>query len=274
MASSPRTSSLADAAARYADAPLSPPTSGSSSFEGRRRPPPPLELNRQHALRPQDTQVPIDASASRPVHMTQQTQPSLSSRPSSNHVAHSDASSSLEPAHAHGAAGLGLVLPYLASQSSSTNPSPEDSLNTHDAPASPLGRRASTSPSADRSRLIGLGELATPRWTAKETNSKRESLNFDDWEFDVVKNYGNEMFVSNCSISFRWDTSEHFSIASRAKPIVHSTRGLNLGAVHIKAGVPSPSPNHLHPQKPRFRKIPHLQFIHMRIILIRLEGRT
>lgn len=115
-------------------------------------------------------------------------------------------------------AGLGLGLPFsvsaaanLSSLATSLSPTPSAHgfSSVQPFPRSPSGERSGPeSPVTDRSKLIGLGELATPRWTSgvlerkwggigEEKGEKRRAEDDVD-EFDVLGSYGAES-VSSCS---------------------------------------------------------------------------
>jgi hypothetical protein len=198
MAPSPRAQPASDAAARLSPGTCNgPETSNSPSLsfaENRRRPPPPLELNREAFPWSRATRSVLDSPASRPqgglvpsrpthtphAPYTSASSPSRGSRP--------ELPSSHEEMRAQGIAGLGLVLPYESSHSPSSNTYRDGTADLSPVPSSPMGGRTSRSPSADRTRLIGLGELATPRWTTRG-NVLNQSSAGDDWESDVVRGY-------------------------------------------------------------------------------------
>jgi hypothetical protein len=201
MAPSPRAPPASDVGTRWppgaSNTPEATKSPSLSSSEHRRRPPPPLELNHDRSPRSRDTQPTLDPPVSRAQGdlAPSNTHPSYSSWPSPSRDIVSELSSSPEETRAHGNAGLGLVLPYDSSHSPSSNTYRDARLDSGSFLSSPMADRTSSSPSADRTRLIGLGELATPRWTTKG-NVLHEYSAGDDWESDVVGGYGGTAPVS------------------------------------------------------------------------------
>ncbi|GAA6011240.1 hypothetical protein JCM10207_008274 [Rhodosporidiobolus poonsookiae] len=132
----------------------------------------------------------------------------------------SSSSSSAQP-YNHGGVGLGLPFSMSASANlSSLGTSPFGASSTFSAPPPPLpstspttspydpyrspGGRSSGSPVADRGQLIGLGELATPRWTSgplekrwgvpdsEERRASASARRSHGDDFDVLGSYGLE----------------------------------------------------------------------------------
>ena len=135
-------------------------------------------------------------------------------------------------------AGLGLGLPFSSGSLAGADLPSSSSLATNLASSSSVGsiyseqsngrhrRRSSVnyrspleSPVTDRSKLVGLGELATPRWTSQWTHRPSYSSDQQGDDFDVLANYGRSSSHSTSPSVSRRSSTANIGRSSGASPV-------------------------------------------------------